>query len=186
MIWMLINVHIEDLMDYVNQIQHQLNVKSKIVLMLQCQLLQMMNVKPIKMVVFQMVKDALRQQVNPYVHHILVIIQLVLDILDQMEFVKEMQQVLNAELENVKMDCLQLMIYVGIIKHLVLQMENNVLQQKEHAVHLKEQQHLVLYILVQMDIVREQVQQLKQLVHQKFVMKHQQLTLQMMPVINFK
>ena len=54
------------------------------------------------------------------------IIQLVLDILDQMEFVKEMQEVQNVELENVKMEHLQLMNYVRSIKKVVLQMENHV------------------------------------------------------------
>lgn len=154
--------------------------------MLQHPYLVMMIVKPIKKDVLQLVKDVSKQQQNLYVLHIQEITLLVLDMLDQMEFVKEMLEVLSVELESVKMVHLILMIFANNTNKVVEQMAKIVFHHCQVVTHIKELPHLVLYILVQMVFAKEQVQQLKQLVQQKFVMKLQIQQQLMMLVINIK
>ena len=65
----------------------QLHVQLRYVLVLMHHLKQMKHVLPIKLDVLQQVKDVLQHY--PHVHHIKVIQQVVMDILVQMENVKE-------------------------------------------------------------------------------------------------
>lgn len=65
----------------------QLHVQQRCVLVLMHHLKQMKHVPPIKLDVSQQEKDVLQHY--PHVHHIKVILQVVMDILVQMENVKE-------------------------------------------------------------------------------------------------
>ncbi|CAK61922.1 unnamed protein product (macronuclear) [Paramecium tetraurelia] len=78
------------------------------------------------------------QQQNHYVQPIQVITLHVLDILDQMEFVKVMLEVLNVEQENVKMVHSILMIFANNIKAVVKQTEKHVCQLYQLVIHIKE------------------------------------------------
>lgn len=109
-----------------------------------------------------------------------------LDILDLMEFVKEMLEVQNVEQENVKMETSRLMNYVKIIKRVVWQMVWNVLMLYKPVVHIKVLQQDVVHILEVMVFVQVLVQQLKQIVFQKLVIKLEILWLLMKHVRNIK
>lgn len=101
-----------------------------------------------------------------------------LDILELMESVKEMLEVLNVELENVKMEHLQLMLIVLNTNQDAKQQEKDVLPLWVHAQAIKEHRQPVLVILDQMVIAKEQVQQLQEPALQSFVKMLQQQQLQ--------
>lgn len=144
-------------MEIVNSQLVHLNVRPENVLMPQHHLLLMKNAKPIKMDVLQQVKVVYWQQQYLYVQLIQEIIQLVLDILDQMEFVKVMLEVQIAELENAKMVHLKPIDYVNSIKVVVRLTVKIAFQHYQLVILIRGMQLFVLHILVLMDIVKETI-----------------------------
>ncbi|CAD8198456.1 unnamed protein product [Paramecium pentaurelia] len=99
-----------------------------------------------------------------------IIILLVLDILDLMEFANGDAGGFSVEQENVKIAHSILMNFFNITKILVMlvrQMAKHVFQHQELVIPIKVLPPFVLYILVLMDIVKEPVQQLKLLAYQQ-------------------
>lgn len=85
-----------------------------------------------------------------------------------MEFVKEILDKQHADLENVKMELELLMHCVIPIRKDVLQQERPASAVEELVHHTQEQYQLVQDILEVMEIVKEQMQQLQEHVHQKY------------------
>lgn len=130
---------------------------AKNVQMLQIIWFLIMIARPIKKDVSQQEKDVFWEHQNLYALHIQEIILLVLDILDQMEFVKVMLEVLSVEPKYVKMLNTILMNYVNNTKVVVRQMVELVFHHYHLVIHIKELLLLVLYILVLMVIAKEPV-----------------------------
>jgi tRNA isopentenyl-2-thiomethyl-A-37 hydroxylase MiaE len=133
-------------MEIVNLQLEPLIVKLKYALMLQQQLILMLIVLHIKRDASQQEKGALLQLYFLNVQLIKEIVQLVLDILGQMVYVKEMLEVHNVEQENVKTEHSQQMLIVVNINTDAKQQEKHALLLSVFAQAIKEHKLLALVI----------------------------------------